>query len=119
MDTMKDLKKGNQNTIYPKSHFEDNDLPITDYYDQFTTAKNLEVGKVYRQEKSIYTKYWKILFVGEGVAVGVVVSDTNGNSNKGEKCLFTTQGLFEGWKYGDQRWNYRLVEEATNVRLDQ
>lgn len=97
-------------TIQPMSYFEDNDLPAADYYNQFKTAKNLEVGKVYRQAKSIYTKYWKILFIGDGVALGVVVSDTNGNLNKGEKCLFYTSGLYAGWKYKDLRWNYRLVE---------
>lgn len=101
-----------QKQIHPKSYFEGRGLPTANYYKQFPTAKNLELGKVYRQAKSIYTKYWKIIFIGDGVALGVVVSDTNGNSNKGEKCLFTTGGLFEGWKYQDQRWSYRLVEEV-------
>ncbi|CAH9013755.1 hypothetical protein VP496E541_P0132 [Vibrio phage 496E54-1] len=104
-----------QKQIHPMSYFEDLDLPPADYYKQFPTAKNLELGKVYRQAKSIYTRYWKIIFIGDGVALGVVVSDTNGNCNKGEKCLFTTSGLFEGWKYQDQRWNYRLVEEVADT----
>lgn len=96
------------NTIKPYDWFLEHDLPTSEYYKQFKTATDLEVGGVYRQPGPIYYSDYKIVWIGEGVALGVEVSIGNNNYHVGEKCLFEADGARTGWKYSDARSAYRL-----------
>ena len=93
-----------------------NECTAEQYYAQFKTARNLEVGKVYKQPNiGLWAEtHFKIVFIGEGVALGVAI---NGPSVKvglaGYKTLFHTSGNLAGWKYQDSRSCYRLTEEVT------
>lgn len=96
--------------IRTREYFEDNDLPIKDYYAQYEAAVP-EVGKTYRQKGMVYWCDYKIVYVGEGVALGVEVANGNGSFSIGNKCLFTAEGPCAGWKYRDQRPQYLLKEK--------
>lgn len=93
-------------------YFIDGGLPIKDYYSQFNTAGDLEVGKVYRQEGGIFYKDYLIIFIGEGVALGLEVANGNNNFSVGGKTLFHSEGDMKGWMYHDNRPNYRLLKEV-------
>lgn len=95
----------------PTSYFLDKGLPLSDYYKQYNSPISLEVGKTYRQPGAVYYRDYKIVFVGEGVALGVEVSNGNGNFNLGHKGLFYAEGHNIGWKYQDNRPPFRLEEE--------
>lgn len=93
-----------------RSYFEENDLPISQYYKQFETPKTIEVGKTYRQKGFVYWSDYKIIFIGEGVALGVEVANGNGNFTLGKKELFYIEGYKKGWKYNDNRPQGRLTK---------
>lgn len=96
--------------IKDQFYFHDNGLPIRQYYNQFDLPF-LEVGKVYRQQGSIYWKDYKIVFIGEGVALGVEIANGNGNFTLGNKELFYADEMRSGFKYNDTaRPCYRLQE---------
>lgn len=105
-------KKNIERLIKPRHYFQDNDLPIKQYYEQFETPKTLEVGKVYRSKGYIYWIDYKILYIGEGVALGLEVANGNGNFSVGKKELFYSDGYRLGWKYDDFRPVFRLVREV-------
>ena len=51
----------------------------------------------------------KIIFIGDGVALGVEVSSCATKAGSpGRKVLFNTSGLGIGWVYGENRPEYRL-----------
>jgi hypothetical protein len=100
------------NKIKDIDHFYDNGLPLSQYYAQFETVKSLEVGKTYYQHAGTFWIHYKIIFIGEGVALGVEVANGNNNFSLGGKMLFHSEGLKLGWKYGDSRSVYRLRKEV-------
>jgi len=93
-------------------YFVEHDLPLNQYYDQFETARKLEVGKVYYRHSGIYWEHFKIVFIGEGVALGIEVSNGNNNFSLGKKVLFHAEGNKAGWVYQDGRSVYRLRKEV-------
>jgi hypothetical protein len=99
----------------PREYFEDNDLPIAGYYAQYKGA-TLEVGKTYRQNGMVYWVDFKIVYVGEGVALGMEVANGNNSYGIGGKCLFVAEGIMSGWKYKDQRPQYVLKERQHEQR---
>lgn len=84
-----------------------------DYYGQWKTAKP-EAGKVYLNGDKYH-----ILIVGivENVAVGRVVKDTCGGLAKGRMSFYHAEGLNAGWKYGDYRAYYRLIENPEDAKI--
>lgn len=98
-----------------KDYFIERGLPLKQYYDQFETARKLEVGKVYYRNSGIFWEHIKIIFVGSGIAVGEVVSNGNNNFCLGNKVMFYSEGNASGWQYQDQRPCYRLLRETNNV----
>ena len=104
--------------IKPLESFRDEDgcLSTTAYYKQFQPIE-LRVGGVYRQlnlGKWAETHY-KIIFIGEGVAVGIVVWDAiSGTKNIGGAEMFycdPKRPYLNGVKYNDtMRPCYRLSE---------
>lgn len=96
--------------IRPIEYFEDNDLPIGDYYAQYKASVPV-VGEIYRQKGVVYWVDFKIVYVGEGVALGVEVANGNGSYGIGSKCLFVAGGAQAGWKYKDPRPQFLLKEK--------
>ena len=80
------------------------------YYDQFEKPDTLEVGKTYKQDGVIYPLYYKILWADEKTAIAEVVGDGNNGHNVGQRDLFYNSGNMLGWKYNDNRDEYRLQE---------
>lgn len=87
------------------------------YYNQFNTARKLEVGKIYYQSNigRWAESYYKIVFTDENIAVGVQVSGTSIKAGgSGKYCIFNNKGHSIGWKYQDSRSCYRLQEVKEN-----
>lgn len=96
--------------IKPASYFEDHGLPRSEYYKQFKSAVP-ELHGIYKQAKGTWEELtYKIIYVGEGVALGVCISTKEmGNFAVGKKSLFVANGSYlDGWKYEDNRPTYRL-----------
>ena len=93
-------------------YYLESDLPVSHYYRQWSSVEKLEVGKVYRQEEGIYFVDYEIVHIGHGVALGVEVANGNGNFAIGKKELFSLDPEKMGWKYNDNRPQYRLVREV-------
>ena len=84
------------------------------YFDQFEKPERLEVGKVYHQENigEWASCDYKIIFIGEGVALGISINSRISKDCNGEKELFYSEGNAIGFKYGDiDRPCYRLIEK--------
>lgn len=74
------------------------------YYAQFNTARVLEVGATYVVNPGQWDeKRVTILWIGDGVAVGREVTDFSKSHG-----LYSAQGLDAGWRYNDNRAEYRL-----------
>lgn len=84
-------------------------LPSSHYYEQFTSVVPVE-GETYVQSPGTWQeKTFKILYVGEGVALGTCIGSKGmGDMCDGEKVLFHADGYRAGWKYHDIRSVYRL-----------
>jgi len=80
-----------------------------DYYKQWKTPKPL-LGSVYIGNNNIIKEIVKIIAIVDKVAIGKVISDDNGGSSLGKLAMYNTTGLNVGWKYGENRPNYRLKE---------
>lgn len=78
------------------------------YYWQYPTPSSIKVGDEFLQNTGICSHKFKIIFVGEGVALGVIVSDSVGGLAVGKKELFHSEGIAKGFKYQDTRACYRL-----------
>lgn len=97
--------------IKPVSEFFEEGIPLANYFKQFKLPV-LEVGKVYRQNGSIFWRDYKIIFIGEGVALGVEIANGNNSFSIGSKELFYSDTTRSGFKYNDiNRPSYRLIEK--------
>lgn len=85
----------------------DNGGNYSDFYGQYKTATP-ELGKVYKVDDigKWAQKEVKIVWIGEGIAVGV---ETKGLS-VGSKTMYNSSGVYAGWVYNDRRAVYRLQE---------
>lgn len=84
-------------------------LPYSHFFKQFTSVVPV-VGETYVQAPGTWQeKTFKILFVGDGVALGTCVGSKDmGDLCNGKKELFHADGHRAGWKYHDIRSIYRL-----------
>lgn len=86
------------------------------YYGQFDTARELEVGKQYVNNKGTWQETcYTIVFIGHGVALGVetvsgVVGKCKYGIGSGSRELFISDGLMAGWKLNNSNPCYRLRE---------
>ncbi len=75
------------------------------YYDQFDTARDLNVGMRYHNNlNSFMCTTYEITYIDDKVALAIEV----GGSSVGSYCLFYSTGNMAGWKYQDSRSSYRL-----------
>ena len=90
--------------IHSRSEYEEKYGSYKGFYQQYDTAVPI-TGKEYLINKGCWMQAKvKIVFNGEGVALGVV---TEGLS-KGDKFLFYSEGEMIGWRYKDSRSPFRL-----------
>ena len=87
----------------------DNGWSPAQYYNQFDPI-DLQLGEVYVSNKSNFMEtHYKIIFVGEGIAVG---KEVKGNSitcgASPDLSLFIAEGNQGGWKQNDPRPSFKL-----------
>lgn len=93
------------------SYFIENGLNIEKYYSQFETARELEVGKTYLMLGLVYWHHFKVIWIGDGVAVAEEVANGNNNFSLGSKIMLHAEGFKAGWVYRENRSALRLVKE--------
>jgi hypothetical protein len=89
-----------------------------EYYSQFDTARDLEVGRIYANNVGSFNETtYTIVYIDHGVALGI-------ESHKGvigrskyqminaapKRALFKVGGNNSGWKLNDPRPSFRLRE---------
>lgn len=98
-----------------KSYYDiaDDGQPASKFYEQFELPV-LEVGKVYKRSAGNWQEEsYRIIFIGEEVAVGVCTGTKEmGNWSVGKKKLFHADTMRAGFVYGDVRSVYRLSGAA-------
>ena len=77
------------------------------YYDQFPTAKDLIVGKTYLMEGLVLPTQVRIDAIVDNVVVGTHIDRPLCDK---QKYLFYATGGMKGWKYQDDRPEYRLQD---------
>ena len=92
----------------PLEYFEEMGFSRKEYYEQFETPKTIEVGKIYRQPNLLYWSDYKIIYAGEGVALGVEVANGNDNYKIGGMELFYWGGIRHGFRYKSDLAHLRL-----------
>ena len=98
--------------MYSYSQCVNGDCSKDQYFKQFKTPLNIQVGNIYLTEKYIIQFTIKILFTDDKTALGVVIADDNGGLSVGEYKLFHNNGVSHGFMYRDYRPQYRLLTEV-------
>ena len=82
------------------------------YYDQFDTARDLQVGKQYKNNVGCFMEtIWEIVAIHDRVALAIEIKGPNTAVGINDNyCLFIKNGNMAGWKYNDNRASYRLRE---------
>ena len=81
-----------------------------EYYKQFHTLPPV-IGKVYVDKQCGIVSHIEIVAIVENCAIGKIIWSDNCYTNKEGLKFYHADGNRTGWKYGDQRPNYRLVLE--------